>query len=152
VTIKVLTADGASVASFAVPSIGIGTPTWTPDGKAVIVMNLQIFRPIRIEVADPTRRTPVAPLDWDGITIRDNGTFAVRFDKPGVWQIDNGIRLISGKYPAAFSPQLAFRGEDVLIPEFNASGGPRILAQPVAGGPDRVLAYAPGAQAEEGTS
>jgi hypothetical protein len=34
----------------------------------------------------------------------------------------------------------------VLIPDFAAEGGPRILAQPLAGGPDRVLAYAPGIQ------
>jgi Tol biopolymer transport system component len=148
---KILTADGASVASFPVSSVGIGTPTWTSDGKAVIVMDLKIFRPVRIEIADPTHRTPIAPPYWDGIAMRDNGTFSVRFDKPGVWQIDKGIRLISAKYPARFMPQLAFLGDDVLIPDFNAAGGPRILAQPVAGGPYRVLAYAPGAQAQEGT-
>jgi Tol biopolymer transport system component len=151
VAIKILTTGGASVKSFAATSIGIGTPTWTPDGKAVILMDLQIFRPVRIEVADPSHRTPVAPPYWDAIAIRDNGIFSARFDKPGVWQIDKGIRLISNKYPARFSPQLAFRGDDVLIPDFNASGGPRILAQPVAGGPDRVLGYAPGAQAQDGT-
>ena len=151
VTIKILTVDGASVASFAGKWIGAGMPTWTPDGRAVILMDLDIFRAVRIEVADPARRTPVAPPYWGALTIRDNGTFSARFDKPGVWQIDKGIRLISGKYPAAFSPQLAFRGDDVLIPDFNAASGPRILAQPVAGGPDQLLAYAPGAQAQDGT-
>ena len=49
------------------------------------------------------------------------------------------------KYPAS-GPTLAFRGDDVLIPDIAAAGGPRILAQPLAGGPDRVLAYAPGSQ------
>jgi hypothetical protein len=42
-----------------------------------------------------------------------------------------------------------FRGDDVLIPDFKAPDGPRILAQPLSGEPDRVLAYAPGAQAVE---
>ena len=148
---KILTVDGASLASFTVPSVGIGTPSWTPDSKAVIVMDLTIFRPIRIDIADPSRRTPIAPPYWDGITMRDNGVFSVRFDKPGVWQIDKGIRLVSAKYPARFIPQLAFLGDDVLIPDFNAAGGARILAQPVAGGADRMLAYAPGAQAEDGS-
>ena len=131
VSIKILTADGASLASFTVPSVGIGTPTWTPDGKAVIVMDLTVFRPIRIEIADPGHRTPVAPPYWDGIAIRDNGTFSVRFDKPGIWQIDKGIRLISAKYPARFIPQLAFLGDDVLIPDFDAAGG---AAHPGAAG------------------
>jgi hypothetical protein len=54
--------------------------------------------------------------------------------------------LISSKYPARFDPPITFRGEDVLIPDFNAQGGARILAQPLAGGADRVLAYAPGAE------
>ena len=35
------------------------------------------------------------------------------------------------------------------MPDFTAADGPRILAQPLAGGPDRVLAYAPGAQAQQ---
>lgn len=38
----------------------------------------------------------------------------------------------------------------LLVPDFDAAEGPRILAQPLAGGPDRVLAYAPGAQAQIG--
>jgi len=54
--------------------------------------------------------------------------------------------LINGKYPAHWGPAIAFLGDDVLIPDFNAAGGARILAQPVAGGPDRVIAYAPGAE------
>ena len=41
-------------------------------------------------------------------------------------------------------------GDDLLVPDFDAAGGPRILAQPLAGGPDRVLAYAPGAVTTEG--
>ena len=40
-------------------------------------------------------------------------------------------------------------GDDLLVPDFNAAEGPRILAQPLAGGPDRVLAYAPGAEAQQ---
>ena len=54
-------------------------------------------------------------------------------------------RLISDKYPVHFGPPATFRDEDVLIPEFNAPDGARILAQPLAGGPDRIVGYAPGA-------
>ena len=120
-------------------------PGWTPDGKAVITFDVEALHAIRIEVADPSRRTPIAPRFWDNVTMRGGSVFAARFDKPGVWQIDKGERLIGAKYPARWDAPLAFRGDDVLIPDFKAMDGPRILAQPVAGGADRVLAYAPGA-------
>jgi hypothetical protein len=101
---------------------------------------------MRVDIDNPAHRTPVAPPPWLGVTIRDEGTYATRPGKAGVWRIDGGERLISAKYPRPFNPPLAFRGNDVLIPDFDAEGGARILAQPLAGGPDRVLAYAPGAE------
>ena len=145
-TVKILTADGASVASFDLPSVGRGLPTWTPDGKGLIVFDSKIQRAFRIAADNPAQREPIAASPWIVREIRNNGTFAVRFDKRGLWQIDNGTRLISGKYSGPLSVFPAFRGDDVLIADFNAAGGPRILAQPVTGGPDRVIAYAPGAE------
>ena len=151
-TVRIFNLNGANVASFDDRMIGQGLPTWTPDGKALVVFNMDSFRTVRVEIAEPSRRTPVAPRYWSAITIRDNGVFATRFDKPGVWQIDKGERLISAKYPVRFDPPLAFRGEDLLIPDFGAANGPRILAQKLTGGADRVLAYAAGAQARDGVT
>jgi Tol biopolymer transport system component/DNA-binding winged helix-turn-helix (wHTH) protein len=145
-TIKILTAAGASVASFDVPFLSSGLPTWTPDGKGLILFDSKSQRAVRIAIDNPARREPVAAPLWQAVTIRANGTFATRDDKPGLWRIDHGTMLINDKYPAHWGPAIAFRGDDVLIPDFNAPGGARILAQPVAGGPDRVIAYAPGAE------
>ena len=150
ITIKILTADGGTVASFDSPTLGGGAPTWTPDGKAVILLDRTVQRYVRVDVADPTQRKPAAGINWGDIAIRSNGTFATRFEKPGLWQIDKGPRLISSKYPLRFDPPITFLGKDVLVPDFDAAGGARILAQPVAGGPDRVLAYTPGAEAQDG--
>jgi Tol biopolymer transport system component len=144
-TVKVLTTDGASVASFDETTMGLGMPGWTPDNKAVIVFDINQLRAVRVEVANPSRRTPIAARFWDSVTFHGNGVFAARFDRPGIWQIDKGERLVSARYPARWDAPLAFRGDDVLIPDFNAADGARILAQPLAGGPDRTLAYAPGA-------
>jgi Tol biopolymer transport system component len=148
-TIKVLTADGATVSSFGVGMIGVGFPTWTPDSKGLVMLDLPAGHIARVDPADPSRRSAVAPLGWSGIAIRSNGTFAGRFDKPGLWRIDGGEKLLSTKYPSRFNPPIAFRDGNALIPDFNAADGPRILAQPLAGGPDRVLAYAPGARAQD---
>ena len=77
--------------------------------------------------------------------IRKNGVFCCRIDKPGLWQIGNEPRLISGKYPVTYGPPAVFRDDDLLVPDFTAPEGARVLAQPLAGGPDRVIGYAPGA-------
>ena len=144
--VRILTADGANSGYFNVGALGIGFPTWTPDSKALVIYDDKSEGAIRVEIDNPAHRTPVAPPPWKGVTVRDNGTYAVLVNKPGVWRIDGGEKLISAKYPRFFTPPLSFRGGDILIPDFNAEGGARFLDQPLSGGPDRVLAYAPGAE------
>jgi Tol biopolymer transport system component len=146
VTIRVITSEGASVASFDMPSVGYGLPTWTPDGKALIVFNRLFGRAFRVDVDNPARRVPVRDKLWDGITIRSDGIFAKRADKPGIWQIDKGPRLVTANYPAAADPPLVFRGSDILIPTLDSNGLPRILSQPISGSPPTAVAYAPAAQ------
>ena len=152
VTIRIFSLNGTSLASFDYGMLGVGLPTWTPDNKALVMLDLERRRDVRVEIADPKRRTPAGPEYWSPVTIRSDGTFAARFDKPGIWQLEKEPRLITQKYPARFDPPLAFRGTEVLLPDFNATGGPRILAQPLAGGPDRILGYAPGARARDGAA
>jgi hypothetical protein len=106
---------------------------------------------MRIAIADPARRRPVgAPTYFGGITFHKGGMFAARFEKPGFWQIDKGLRMVTANYPVRWDETPALLGDDLLVPDFDAAEGPRILAQPLAGGANRVLAYAPGAQAEPG--
>jgi Tol biopolymer transport system component/DNA-binding winged helix-turn-helix (wHTH) protein len=140
---RILTRDGASVASLEMPSIGFGSPTWTSDSKGLIVVERQSLRAYRIAIDNPSQREPIADAGWGGVAMHGDAVFASRGDKPGLWRIDKTPKLINAKYPAGFGAPLAFRGDDVLIPDYNAEGGPRILAQPMAGGPDRILAYAP---------
>jgi hypothetical protein len=79
----------------------------------------------------------------------DNRIFAPRPDVGGIWEFGKVPRLINSKYPRQFAPPVTFRGDDVLVPDFDAADGARILSQPLAGGPDRVLGYAPGAEAQD---
>jgi hypothetical protein len=144
--IRILTADGASSGYFNVGFLPAGFPTWTPDSKALVIYDEKTDRAVRAEIDNPAHRTPVAPPSWLAVTIRNSGTYAIRNNKPGVWRIDGGEKLISAKYPPRFGPPLTFRGDDILIPDFSAQSGPRILAQPLSGGPDRLVAYAPGAE------
>ena len=54
-------------------------------------------------------------------------------------------RLVTSKYPAANHTPLAFLGDDVVVPEYDKDTV-RVFAQPLAGGPDRLIGYAPGAR------
>ena len=145
VTVRIMSADGASLSSFDMPSQGLGLPTWTPDGKALIVFDRHSLQSLRVPLNDPDGRRPIAPPHWVGITIRGDAMLATRADRPGLWRIDGSPRLLNGKYPGYYQPPLALRGDDVLVPDYSADQPPRILAQPLAGGAEKVLGYAPGA-------
>lgn len=150
VTVKILTAGGANVASFRSPTLGGGAPTWTPDGREVVLFDKDVPAYVGVDIANTAHRRPIVPSPWGAVIFHNNATFAARFDRPGYWQFDKKPRLVTGKYPNRWDPPPTLRGDDLLIPQFDAPDGPRILAQPLAGGPNRVLAYAPGAQAQEG--
>ncbi len=153
VIVKIMTRAGANLSSFKMPSLGLGLPGWTPDGKAVLVFDRHVLRTMLIPIDNSAQRRPFAPPHWVGISVRKDGTFATRADQRGIWRIDGGIKQINTFYPGAvgfYEPPLAFRGNDVLVPEYNEGSTPRIQAQPLAGGPSRAIAYAPGAVNRDG--
>ena len=151
VDLHILTADGAPVTNFHSTALGSGAPTWTADSKAVIGLDKTLYTYMRIDIANPAQRRPAASRGWSAIIYHGGATFAMPFGNGGYWQIAPQSRLISAKYPVSWDAPPALLGEDLLVPDFEAAGTPRILAQPLAGGPDRVLAYAPGAQTEQGS-
>jgi hypothetical protein len=145
VTVKIITAAGAALTSFDAPSLGLGLPSWTRDGKAVIVFDRHCLCTYRISAENPARRSVFAGAHWVGIAARSDGVFATRADPDGIWRIDQGPTRISSTYPKFYLPPMAFRGDDVLVPDYSTNP-PRILAQPVSGGAAVPIAYAPGAQ------
>ena len=142
-----ITRAGATVSRFQLPSLGLGLPNWTPDSKAVLVFDRHTLSTMRVPIDNPAKQAAFAQPHWVGITVRKDGTFATRADKPGIWRIDGTVKQINGDYPRYYDPPLAFRGDDVLVPAIRcrATGAIRIFAQPVTGGPSRPLAFAPDA-------
>ena len=143
--VKVITRAGATLSQFDPPSLGLGLPNWTADSKALLVFDRLTLRTMQVPIDNTAKQTAFAPPHFVGVTVRKDGTFATRADKPGIWRIDGGIKQINDSYPSYYDPPLAFRGDDVLVPQFNTGATPRIWAQPVAGGPSRPIAFAPGA-------
>jgi Tol biopolymer transport system component len=147
-TITILTADGTTVSSFHSPTLGFGAPTWTQDSKEVMYFDRRVVGHVRVDITNPSRRRMAAPPLWGGVFYHGGHIYASRPNEPGYWQVDKEPKLVTDNYPVKWGPPVALLGEDLLVPDFNAAEGSRILAQPLAGGPDRVLAYAPGAQAK----
>lgn len=140
---RVMTTSGAIVSTFETSSIGPGFPSWTPDSKGLVLFEKSSRRAWRIDIQNPMHRTPVAERDWFAVAVRETGIFATRIDKPGIWQIDPETRLISAEYPRGFNAPIAFLNGNILMPDFGAPDGARILSQPIAGGPATVFAYVP---------
>jgi Tol biopolymer transport system component/DNA-binding winged helix-turn-helix (wHTH) protein len=151
VNIRIISLGGASLESYTMPSEGLGLPTWTPDSKALLVFNGQDKRTWRIAADDPAKRAPFTPPHWVGVAVRPEGTFATRADKPGIWRLDGKPVQVTGKYPAYYFPPMAFLGGDVLVPQYPPAATPHLLAQPLSGGPDRLLGYMPGALMKDRT-
>jgi WD40 repeat protein len=148
--VTILTADGAAVSSFHSPTFGYGSPTWTPDSREVIYFDIRTGAYVRVDVTNPARRSLAAPKLWGGIILHGGHEYAARPNAPGYWQIDKGEKRITAKYPANWAAPPVLMGDDLLVPDLTAAEGPRILAQPLAGGPDRVLAHVPGAPPQNG--
>ena len=153
ITVRILTAAGAGVTSFDLPSFGFGNPNWTLDSKSVIGLDVTILRSVQTSLAEPSKHVPITPpvpknfrdWAWDGVVPHGDGLYSIRIDRPGIWDISKQPRLVTGKYPAANHSPLAFLGDDVLVPEYDKDTV-RIFAQPLSGGPDRLIGYAPGAR------
>jgi Tol biopolymer transport system component/DNA-binding winged helix-turn-helix (wHTH) protein len=147
ITVHVVTAQGANVVAFAVPSIGFGLPNWTPDGEHLLLFDKRILRVVRIDLRHPDDREPVQDRMWDSTIYHKGAIYSVKAEQAGLWETDGTPRLVSPDYPFPRHARVAFKGDDVLLPDSNG-GKLRILAQPLKGGPSRVAFYAPAAEEE----
>ena len=76
VDLYILTADGAPMSTFHSSALGVGTPTWTADGKAVTALDKTRFTYMRIDIANPAHRRPVAPRLWQPAIYHGGAMFA----------------------------------------------------------------------------
>ena len=148
-SINVISKTGKTIFVGRTRSIGYGMPTWTSDGRALIVAD----RPVTDAQERLTRislfHITVAPPGWQSVTSFQRKVYAVRSGERGIWRIDSGVRQITPNYPRNRISQLIFFRDSVLIPEFE-SVIPGILAQPLSGGIPTHFSYTPGASSDTG--
>src|SRR6202012_4223996 len=73
ITMKIITASGAVMTSFDSPTLGFAHPTWTPDGKGVILFDRRVMQEVCVSLDDPTQRRGVTESPWSAIRIYDKG-------------------------------------------------------------------------------
>jgi Tol biopolymer transport system component/DNA-binding winged helix-turn-helix (wHTH) protein len=145
-SIRVVSIDGADVASAPFQGSQISVPTWSADGSAVIFAGRDDhgWRLWRAPLDHPDRLTALAGPGWLSVRARGAELYGVRDDAPGVWRIDGAApRRITDLPRPAFASQWTLIGDEIAYVDDPFGDPPRIIARPIKGGRTKVIAAAP---------
>jgi hypothetical protein len=138
----------------AVPFFGsqLGAPAWGADGRSVVFAGRDAggWRLYRAAASPPGKAAPASAYGWLTVQARGNELYGVRADSPGVWRIDGTPKRIT-VLPHPGFPNLWTVAGDAIDYVDDPFGHPaHIMSQPIAGGPARVIAEAPGYAYDKG--
>ena len=138
----------------AVPFFGsqLGIPAWEGDGRSLIFAGRDAggWRLYRAAASPVGKATPASAYGWLTVQARGNELYGVRSDSPGVWRIDGAPRRITDLPHSGF-PNLWTVAGDAIDYVDDPFGHPaHIMSQPIAGGPPRMIAEAPGYAYDKG--
>jgi Tol biopolymer transport system component/DNA-binding winged helix-turn-helix (wHTH) protein len=145
-SIRVVSVDGADLASAPFWGSQVSVPTWNADGSAVIFAGRDAkgWRLWRAPLDHPDRLTPVAGPGWMSVQARGTALYGVRADAPGVWRIDGPApHRITDLPRPAFASQWTLIGDQIAYVDDPFGDPPHIVSQPIAGGRPKVVAAAP---------
>lgn len=143
--IRLISANGAILATVPLHGKDWGYPEWTADGRSLTIPG-NTGGGYRLWQVDLDHGNALHALPYSGwISVQRRGTelYGVRFDRPGVWTIDaHPRRLTPAPRPDRFI-QWRVAGDNILYLDDQYSNHPRIMAQPIAGGPPHIYADVP---------
>jgi Tol biopolymer transport system component/DNA-binding winged helix-turn-helix (wHTH) protein len=138
----------------AVPFFGsqLGVPAWEGDGRSVIFPGRDAggWRLYRASTSPVGKAEPASAYGWLTVQTRGEELYGVRADSPGVWRIDGVPRRITTLPHPAFPNLWAVAGDAIDYVDDPMGHPPRIMSQPIGGGPARVIAEAPGYAYDKG--
>ena len=138
----------------AVPFFGsqLGVPAWEGDGRSVIFPGRDAggWRLYRASTSPVGKAEPASAYGWLTVQTRGDELYGVRADSPGVWRIDCVPRRITTLPHPAFPNLWTVAGDAIDYVDDPMGHPPRIMSQPIAGGPARVIAEAPGYAYDKG--
>jgi Tol biopolymer transport system component len=143
--LQVITSTGALVAAIPFHGWTFTPPVWTADGKSLIFPGFDAkgWRLWRVDIARPGDLRPMPERGWVFVKSRGHELYGVREDKPGVWRIDRTPRQITRLPTLDRINEWAVAGDDIAYVDDPFKPHRQIFAQPIRGGPPRVLAQVP---------
>jgi Tol biopolymer transport system component/DNA-binding winged helix-turn-helix (wHTH) protein len=138
----------------AVPFFGsqLGVPAWEGGGRSVIFPGRDAggWRLYRASTSPMGKAEPASAYGWLTVQTRGDELYGVRADSPGVWRIDGVPRRITTLPHPAFPNLWAVAGDAIDYVDDPMGHPPRIMSQPIAGGPAHMIAEAPGYAYDKG--
>jgi Tol biopolymer transport system component len=143
--IRIITAAGSDIATIRFRGSSLNTPAWSADGRALIFpgRDAQGWRLWRVDLARTGTMTPISGTGWEYVRTRNNAIYGVRDGGPGVWRIDGVPRRITPKPGPDASNLWTIAGDEIAYVDRPSGEQSQILAQPIDGGPARVMAQVP---------
>jgi Tol biopolymer transport system component/DNA-binding winged helix-turn-helix (wHTH) protein len=140
--IRVIAITGAPVATIPLRGREFCSPAWSADGRSLIFPGRDDkgWRLWQVDLARPERLTALPLRGWISIRRYNNELYGVREGTPGVWRIDGTPHQII-KAALMQPDQWVVTRNSIAWLEY---GKQRLIrAQPIGGGPARVLAQVP---------
>ncbi|HWF76236.1 MAG TPA: hypothetical protein VN694_03580, partial [Caulobacteraceae bacterium] len=144
--IRIVDLDGRDLGQVRFSGAQLGAPAWAADGRSLIFPGRDAggWRLYRASVAPVGPAQPASPYGWMTVQARGGELYGARADAPGVWRIEAQPKRITA-LPRSGFPNLWTISGDAIDYVDDPFGHPaRIMSQPIAGGPPRVVAEAPG--------
>jgi Tol biopolymer transport system component/DNA-binding winged helix-turn-helix (wHTH) protein len=150
--IRIVDLTGRDLGAVAFFGSQLGAPAWDADGRSLIFAGRDAggWRLYRAPASPGGKAAPASTYGWLNVQTRGGELYGVRADSPGVWRIDGTPKRITTLPHSAF-PNLWTVAGDAIDYVDDPFGHPaHIMSQPIAGGPPRMIAEAPGYAYDKG--
>src|SRR5579872_123680 len=143
--LKIVGLDGTDYGSIRFSGSEVGAPTWDADGQSLIFPGRDAvgWRLWRVTAPFKTPQ-PASGYGWLSVRVFGGHLYGVRVDSPGVWRIDGTPTRVAPLPGSAFPDLWTISGGAIDYVDDPFGHPPRIMSQPIAGGPARVIAEVPG--------
>ncbi|HEX4198978.1 MAG TPA: winged helix-turn-helix domain-containing protein [Caulobacteraceae bacterium] len=130
----------------------LGVPAWEGDGRSLIFAGRDAggWRLWRAPASPVGDAAPASAYGWLSVQTSGQALYGVRAGAPGVWRIDGTPKRITVLPRPAFPNLWTIAGADIDYVDNPFGHPPHIVSQPIAGGPPRVIAEAPGYAYDKG--
>jgi Tol biopolymer transport system component/DNA-binding winged helix-turn-helix (wHTH) protein len=150
--IRIVDLTGRELGAVSFFGSQLGVPSWTGDGRSLVFAGRDAggWRLWRASTSPVGRAKPVSSYGWLSVQASGDALYGVRAGAPGVWRIDGTPKRITVLPRPAFPNLWTVAGADIDYVDDPFGHPPHIVSQPIAGGPPRVIAEAPGYAYDKG--